>query len=74
MMRIILAVYSSMVTLCLESRGGRGRGGRDSRPKKKTTDELDAEMPDYFPSTEGNFDAGLQGTAGGDVVMDDQML
>ena len=60
---------------------GRGRGGRDSRPKKKTVEELDAEMADYFPGGEGNADAmatngagGAQATAGGDTAMEEEML
>lgn len=62
---------------------GRGRGGRAGRErtKKKTVEELDAEMADYFPATEGNGDAmatngaeGAQATAGGDTAMDDEML
>lgn len=65
-----------------ETRGrgerGRGRGGRD-RPKKKTVEELDAEMADYFPTAEGSNDVtattgGVQTTAGGDTAMDDEML
>ncbi|PLB35908.1 uncharacterized protein BDW47DRAFT_109449 [Aspergillus candidus] len=41
-------------------RGGRGRrrgaaaGGRANRPKPKTAEELDAEMVDYFQSTENS--------------------
>ena len=62
-----------------QTRGrGRGRGGREARPKKKTVEELDAEMADYFPSGEGNnATAGAdaaQATAGGDTAMDDEML
>ncbi|KAF2833282.1 hypothetical protein CC86DRAFT_451031 [Ophiobolus disseminans] len=65
---------------------GRGRGGRDARGgrernKKKTVEELDAEMADYFPATEGGNDTiiatgtdGAQATAGGDTAMDDEML
>lgn len=62
---------------------GRGRGGRAGRErtKKKTVEELDAEMADYFPAGEGNTDAmaaapadGAQATAGGDTAMDDEML
>lgn len=65
-----------------EGRGrGRGRGGRD-RPKKKTVEELDAEMADYFPAGgEGNNGAMATGgadvapaAAGGDTAMDDEML
>lgn len=60
---------------------GRGRGGRtarEPRPKKKTVEELDAEMADYFPGGEtNNAVAGAdvaQTTAGGDTAMDDEML
>lgn len=62
---------------------GRGRGGRAGRErtKKKTVEELDAEMADYFPAGEGNTDAmaagpadAAQATAGGDTAMDDEML
>ncbi|KAL1792138.1 hypothetical protein ACET3X_009889 [Alternaria dauci] len=62
-----------------QTRGkGKGRGGRDARPKKKTVEELDAEMADYFPGGETNAAAGTaevaQITAGGDTAMDDEML
>ncbi|CAO2650458.1 Nn.00g017500.m01.CDS01 [Neocucurbitaria sp. VM-36] len=61
-----------------QTRGrGRGRGGREARPKKKTVEELDAEMADYFPSGENNATNGAEGaqaTAGGDTAMDDEML
>ncbi len=66
-----------------DTRGrGRGRGGRNARPKKKTVEELDAEMADYFPNNDGGADAmatngagGAQATAGGDTNMDaDEML
>lgn len=41
---------------------GRGRGGRKAgRPKRKTADELDAEMVDYFDTTNG--DAAVNGNA-----------
>jgi THO complex subunit 4 len=65
-------------------RGGRarGRGGRAPRDKKKTVEELDAEMEDYFPAGEGGNDAmatngagaGAGQTAVGDTAMDDEML
>jgi THO complex subunit 4 len=64
-------------------RGGRERGGRAGRErtKKKTVEELDAEMADYFPAADGNNDAmatngadTVQATAGGDTAMDDEML
>ncbi|KAF2637940.1 RNA-binding domain-containing protein [Massarina eburnea CBS 473.64] len=63
-----------------EARGG-GRGGREGRErtKKKTVEELDAEMDDYFPAGEGSNDAmvsngGAAPAAGGDTNMDDEML
>lgn len=57
---------------------GRGRAGRD-RGKKKTLEELDAEMEDYFPAAEGANDAmvtngGAAGAAGGDTNMIDEMI
>lgn len=61
-------------------RRGRGRGGRNPRDKKKTVEELDAEMDDYFPTGDGGDamatnggSAPVQG-AGGDTAMDDEML
>jgi THO complex subunit 4 len=60
-------------------RGGRGgRGGRE-RTKKKTQEELDAEMEDYFPAADGGNDAmvtngGAPQAAGGDTMEEDQML
>lgn len=62
-----------------EARGrGKGRGGRDARPKKKTVEELDAEMADYFPNGEANTATGsgdvAPAAAGGDTAMDDEML
>ncbi|KAF2018669.1 hypothetical protein BU24DRAFT_405435 [Aaosphaeria arxii CBS 175.79] len=58
---------------------GRGRGGRAPRDKKKTVEELDAEMNDYFPSAEGGNDAmvtngGAAAPAAGDINMDDETL
>jgi THO complex subunit 4 len=59
----------------------RGRGGRvgRGREKKKTVEELDAEMEDYFPTGDATNDAmvtnGNAGqAAGGDTAMDDEML
>jgi THO complex subunit 4 len=60
-----------------QTRGrGRGRGGREARPKKKTVEELDAEMADYFPGGEAApaADAAPAAAAGGDTAMDDEML
>lgn len=66
-----------------ESTRGRGRGGRGGRDrqKKKTIEELDAEMADYFPSADGGNDAmatngagAAPAAAGGDTAMDDEDL
>lgn len=66
-----------------EGTRGRGRGGRGGRErqKKKTIEELDAEMADYFPTAEGSNDAMVSNgaeaapaAAGGDTAMDDEML
>lgn len=62
-----------------EARGrGKGRGGREARPKKKTVEELDAEMADYFPGGEVNNAASsadiAPATTAGDTAMDDEML
>lgn len=60
---------------------GRGRGGRGGREstKKKTQEELDAEMEDYFPAAEGGNDAMVTNgeapqAAAGDTMEEDQML
>lgn len=60
--------------------GTRGRGGCE-RQKKKTVEELDAEMADYFPGAEGANDAmatngaaAAPAAAVGDTAMDDEML
>lgn len=56
------------------SRGGKTRGGRAARPAKKTAEELDSEMADYFdngnaanteavPSTNGAAPAAATGDA-----------
>ena len=48
------------------ARGGRarGRGGRKAgRPKRKTADELDAEMVDYFDATAATNGAAADGSA-----------
>jgi THO complex subunit 4 len=65
-----------------EARGGRGGRNPRERTKKKTVEELDAEMADYFPAADGNTDAAAAGsadvaqatTAVGDTAMDDEML
>lgn len=61
-------------------RGGArgGRGGRAGREKKKTVEELDAEMDDYFPAGEGGETMVTNGnaaaTAADDTNMVDEML
>jgi len=58
---------------------GRGRGGRNSRPTKKTAEELDSEMADYW-ETGANANGGeattsaAQPAANGDAAMDDEIL
>lgn len=55
--------------------GKRGRGGRpkSARPTKKTADELDAEMADYFDGAKSGGDA-TAATNGGDAAMEDEVL
>lgn len=57
--------------------GKRGRAGRpkNARPTKKTADELDAEMADYFDSAKSGGDAtATAATNGGDAAMEDEVL
>ncbi|KAI8964782.1 hypothetical protein F5Y11DRAFT_345235 [Daldinia sp. FL1419] len=59
------------------ARGRKRRGGpRNSRPAKKTAEELDSEMADYFEA--GNQNENTNGTApaatGGDAPMEDEIL
>jgi THO complex subunit 4 len=57
--------------------GGRAGAGRPGREKKKTADELDADMADYFDGgNTGNTPANntTQATNGGDIGMDDDVL
>ncbi|KAH6850894.1 hypothetical protein B0I37DRAFT_372700 [Chaetomium sp. MPI-CAGE-AT-0009] len=54
-----------------------GRGGRSNRPAKKTAEELDSEMADYFDSgnTENNANAAAPAAAaGGDAAMEEDVL
>lgn len=58
-------------------RGGKGgkRGGRAARPVKKTAEELDAEMADYFVPGNATADATTNGSApAGDDAMVDEVL
>ncbi|KAI3327766.1 RNA recognition domain-containing protein [Xylariaceae sp. AK1471] len=55
-------------------RGKRGRPARSSRPAKKTAEELDSEMADYFES--GNQNENVNGVAvntNTDAAMDDEI-
>jgi len=60
-------------------RGG-ARGGRNARPAKKTAEELDSEMVDYWQAgaaateTNGGANGAAQPAAGGDANMDDEIL
>lgn len=59
-------------------RGARGRrGGRNPRPVKKTAEELDSEMADYFNAGANTAEAAAPaatGAANGDAAMDDGIL
>jgi len=59
-----------------KSARGRGRGGRNPRPAKKTAEELDSEMADYWESgaTANNGGATTAQPANGDAAMDDEIL
>lgn len=56
------------------------RGGRNPRPAKKTAEELDSEMVDYWSAgaatteTEGGAAAPAPAANGGDANMDDEIL
>jgi THO complex subunit 4 len=60
------------------ARGGKktGRRGRSNRPVKKTAEELDSEMMDYFESgnTENNANNGAAPAEGGDAPMEEDVL
>jgi len=61
------------------TRGRGGRGGRNPRPTKKTAEELDSEMADYWDAGANatGADAGAvttQPAANGDAAMDDEIL
>jgi THO complex subunit 4 len=61
------------------TRGGRpkrGRGGRNARPAKKTAEELDSEMADYFEGgTQPEAATGAPAANnGGDAPMEDEIL
>lgn len=55
--------------------GKKGRAGKpkSARPAKKTEDELDAEMADYFDAAKTTTEA-APAANGGDAQMDDEIL
>lgn len=55
--------------------GKKGRAGKpkSARPAKKTEDELDAEMADYFDAAKNTTEA-APAANGGDAQMDDEIL
>ena len=61
-------------------RGGRGGRGRNARPAKKTAEELDSEMADYFdnggaaPAEAGSAANGAAQPAANGDVMEDEVL
>jgi len=63
-----------------KSTRARGRGGRNARPAKKTAEELDSEMVDYWQNgtatteTDGTANGAAQPAANGDANMDDEIL
>ncbi|KAI0479199.1 RNA recognition domain-containing protein [Xylariaceae sp. FL0804] len=57
------------------ARGGGKKKGRNGRPAKKTAEELDSEMADYFESGNQNENAnGTAPAANGDQAMEDEIL
>ncbi len=51
------------------------RKGRSSRPTKKTAEELDSDMNDYFQGgSNENANAGAAAPANGDATMVDEVL
>jgi THO complex subunit 4 len=72
---------SAAATKTPSTRGGkagtRGRAkGKNTRPTKKTAEELDSEMVDYFggASTDVPATGAAQPAANGDANMDDEIL
>lgn len=60
-----------------KSTRGRGRTGRNPRPAKKTAEELDSEMADYFETgaNAAGAEAGAAAPAtNGDAAMDDEIM
>lgn len=66
-------------TAASSARGGRGNGKkrpRSARPAKKTTEELDSEMADYFESSNQNenTNGAAPAATNGDAPMDDEII
>ncbi|TAQ85123.1 hypothetical protein B7494_g6540 [Chlorociboria aeruginascens] len=58
-----------------KARGTRTRGGRTARPAKKTAEELDSEMADYFGGAGAeNPTGGAAQPTNGDANMEDEIL
>ncbi|KAI2642268.1 hypothetical protein GGS21DRAFT_297405 [Xylaria nigripes] len=56
------------------AQGRKKRVGRSSRPAKKTAEELDSEMADYFHSVDQNENTnGAAANTNGDAAMDDEI-
>lgn len=53
---------------------GRGRGGRNSRPAKKTAEELDSEMADYFDNGGAAASGAATAVAANGDAMEDEIL
>lgn len=62
------------------ARGRGGKAGRNARPAKKTAEELDSEMVDYWNNgatateTDGAANGAAPAAANGDANMDDEIL
>lgn len=53
--------------------GGRAARPKNARPAKKTAEELDAEMADYFDAAKATEATGAQ-TNNGDAQMEDEIM
>lgn len=56
--------------------GKKGRGGKpkNARPAKKSAEELDAEMADYFDPSKAAAEANGAAPTNGDAQMEDEIL
>lgn len=53
---------------------GRAARPKNARPTKKSADELDAEMADYFDAAKANGDANGVAATNGDAPMEDEIM